>query len=50
MTTYEAWREFAASWGLLYFALIFLGAVAYAFWPSHRKTFEDAAQAPLRED
>lgn len=50
MTTYEAWREFAAGSGLLFFALIFLAAVAYAYWPSHRKLFEDAAQTPLRED
>lgn len=50
MTTYQAWREFAAGWGLVYFGLIFLAAVAYAYWPSRRKTFEDAAQSPLRED
>lgn len=50
MTTYETWRDIAANWGLLFFASMFVAAVAYAFWPSHRKTFEDAANTPLRED
>jgi cytochrome c oxidase cbb3-type subunit 4 len=50
MATYEAWREFVASWGFAFFALIFLVAVAYAFLPSRRKAFEDAAQIPLQED
>jgi cytochrome c oxidase cbb3-type subunit 4 len=50
MATYEAWREFAAAWGFAFFAVIFVAAVVYAFLPSRRKTLEDAAQIPLRED
>lgn len=50
VSTYETWREFAASWGFLYFALIFLAVIVYVLWPSRRKTFEDAANIPLRED
>jgi cytochrome c oxidase cbb3-type subunit 4 len=50
MTPYETWRELVASSGLLLFALIFIAAVAYAYWPSHRERFERAAQTPLRED
>ncbi len=50
VTTYEALRSFAASWGLIFFGFIFLGVVAYAFWPSRRKQFEQDAQIPLRED
>jgi cytochrome c oxidase cbb3-type subunit IV len=50
MATYEAWREFAATWGFGFFALIFVAAVAYAFLPSRRKTLEEAAQIPLKED
>jgi cytochrome c oxidase cbb3-type subunit IV len=48
--TYEAWREFAASWGLIFFGLIFLAVLAYVFWPSRKKQFDDDAQIPLRED
>ncbi len=50
LTTYEQLRALAASWGLIFFGFIFLGVVAYAFWPSRRKQFEQDAQIPLRED
>jgi cytochrome c oxidase cbb3-type subunit IV len=50
MTTYHYWREFAASWGTLYFAAIFIVAIAYAMWPSKQKSFEEAANIPLIED
>ena len=48
--TYKAAAEFAQTWGLLYFVLIFLGVVAYAMWPSRKKAFDEAARIPLRED
>ncbi|PPD43084.1 MAG: CcoQ/FixQ family Cbb3-type cytochrome c oxidase assembly chaperone [Methylocystis sp.] len=50
VTTYEGLRAFAGAWGLIFFGFIFLGVVAYAFWPSRRKEFEQDAQIPLRED
>jgi cytochrome c oxidase cbb3-type subunit IV len=50
VSTYEAWREFAATWGSAYFGLIFFAALVYALRPSRRKHFDDAAQIPLRED
>lgn len=50
LSTYENWRAFAASWGLIFFGLIFTGVIAYVFWPSRRKQFEQDAQIPLRED
>jgi len=48
--TYKQVAEFAQTWGLLYFVLIFLGVVAYALWPSNKKKFDDASKIPLRED
>ena len=50
MATYQTLREFAATWGSLYFAAIFFVAVAYALWPSKSKSFEEAANIPLIED
>ena len=50
VSAYESWRAFAASWGLIFFGLIFLGVIAYVFWPSRQKQFEQDAQIPLRED
>jgi cytochrome c oxidase cbb3-type subunit 4 len=48
--TYRAVAEFAQTWGLVYFAVIFLGVVAYALWPSRQKQFDEAARIPLREE
>ncbi len=48
--TYRAAAEFAQSWGLAYFFVIFLAVLAYALWPSRQKQFDEAARMPLRED
>ena len=50
MSTYETLANFAQTWGLLYFVLIFAGVLIYTFWPSNKNKFDDAAQMPLRED
>jgi cytochrome c oxidase cbb3-type subunit 4 len=48
--TYKVLAEFAQTWGLVYFVIVFLLVVAYAFWPSKKKSFDDAARIPLKED
>jgi cytochrome c oxidase cbb3-type subunit 4 len=48
--TFEALTSFAASWGMAYFALIFLAVVIYALWPAKRDLFNHAARIPLSED
>jgi cytochrome c oxidase cbb3-type subunit 4 len=50
MNSYHFWREFAASWGTAYFAVVFFAAFVYALWPSKQKGFEAASQIPLIED
>lgn len=50
MSDYESWRQFAASWGMAYFALMFAVAMVYAFWPSRKREFDAAAQIPLKDD
>ncbi|MEM8877536.1 MAG: cbb3-type cytochrome c oxidase subunit 3 [Pseudomonadota bacterium] len=50
METYNTLAQFAQTWGLLYFVLLFAGIVAYALWPSNAKRFKDASQIPLDED
>ncbi|KPL52440.1 MULTISPECIES: cbb3-type cytochrome c oxidase subunit 3 [Hyphomicrobiales] len=47
---YIAAAEFAQTYGLVYFFVIFLGVLVYALWPSNGKRFDDAARVPLRED
>ncbi len=48
--TYKTLAEFAQTWGLLYFVVLFALAVAYAYWPSRKQQFDAAAHVPLRED
>lgn len=48
--TSETLSAFAASWGSIYFAVMFIAAVAYALWPSKRDDFDYASRLPLTED
>ena len=48
--TYRAIAEFAQTWGLAYFVLMFMLVLAYALWPSRKRQFEQAANIPLQED
>jgi cytochrome c oxidase cbb3-type subunit IV len=47
---YRTLAEFAQTWGLAYFVVIFAIACAYALWPSRQTQFDAAARIPLRED
>ncbi|MEY4091059.1 MAG: hypothetical protein RLZZ496_241 [Pseudomonadota bacterium] len=48
--TFETLSAFAASWGSIYFAVMFFAAVAYALWPSKKSLFDRASRIPLSED
>ncbi len=48
--TYEWLSAFARSAGTLYCFVLFLGVLVYALWPANGERFNEAAQAPLRED
>ncbi len=48
--TYRAVAEFAQTWGLAYFAVMFALVLVYALWPSRKRLFEHAARIPLQED
>jgi len=50
METYTAMRQFADSWGLLAMALFFVGALAFTLRPGGKKSADQAAQIPLKED
>jgi len=47
---YQQLRTFADSWGLLAMALFFLGVLLFAFRPGSRKSADEAAQIPLKDD
>ena len=46
---YETLSRFAQTWGLGFFILMFLIALAYALWPSNRDLFRNAAHQPLED-
>jgi cytochrome c oxidase cbb3-type subunit 4 len=48
--TYKALAEFAQTYGLVYFVVIFLIVLVYALWPSRQRQFDEAARIPLSED
>jgi cytochrome c oxidase cbb3-type subunit 4 len=43
-------ENFIAAWWTPAFIAIFLAILAYVMWPGNRKTFDNAAKMPLRED
>jgi cytochrome c oxidase cbb3-type subunit 4 len=47
---YQMMRTFADSWGLLFMAVFFVAVAAFAFRPGSRKSAQDAANIPLRDD
>ncbi|GEQ97890.1 hypothetical protein JCM17844_15270 [Iodidimonas gelatinilytica] len=47
---YEAISKIAGTWGLLFLLVLFVAAVAYALWPSNKKTFDHARNLPLEDD
>lgn len=49
-STYASLASFAQQAGIVFFMAIFLGVVAYAFWPKNREKFNSAAELPLKED
>jgi len=47
---YERLAQFAQTWGLLYFVILFVIVLVYALWPRNKKRFDEASKIPLRED
>jgi len=47
---YHTLAEFAQTWGLVYMMVLFAGVLFYAFRPGAKKTFDRAAEIPLKED
>jgi cytochrome c oxidase cbb3-type subunit 4 len=45
--TYETVSRFVQQGGTVYFVLMFAAALAYAFWPKNKDTFEKASRAAL---
>lgn len=48
--SYESFRHFADSWGLLYMLAIFLIVIAMVLRPGSKSQAKDAANIPFKED
>lgn len=48
--TYETVAQLSGTTALILFILLFLGVLAYTFWPGNRKRFEHASRIPLEND
>ena len=45
--TYDTVAQFSQVASLLLFIALFLGVIAYAYWPGNRRRFEDAQKQAL---
>jgi len=48
--TYEAASVLSQTVVLVLFVVLFVAVVAYVFWPSNKKNFDEAARLPLDDD
>lgn len=48
--THDAVLVFSKTWGAVYLLVVFLAAVVWTYWPSHRSMYDKAAQSPLDPD
>lgn len=48
--TYEAFRTFADTWGLVFLAVLFVGLIVFVFRKGTRERYRRAAEIPLRDD
>ncbi|MEO9780761.1 MAG: cbb3-type cytochrome c oxidase subunit 3 [Sedimentitalea sp.] len=50
MEVYSFLRQFADSWMLLLMFVFFIGIVLWVFRPGSKKTYEDTANIPFRNE
>lgn len=47
---HDAVLVFSKTWGAIYLLVVFLAATVWTYWPSRRKVYDAAAQAPLGDE
>jgi cytochrome c oxidase cbb3-type subunit 4 len=48
--TYEGFRQFADSWGLVYMVAVFVAVIIFVLRPGARSSARDAADIPFKDD
>lgn len=46
---YDSLSNFAQTWGMIIFIVLFAAAAVYAFWPKNQDKFDEAARVPLED-
>ena len=46
---YQSATVLSQTIALLLFVALFIGIIAYVFWPGNKKKFDEAAQLPLED-
>ncbi|MEQ8432918.1 MAG: cbb3-type cytochrome c oxidase subunit 3 [Oceanicaulis sp.] len=46
---YDPLSNFAQTWGMIIFIVLFAAAAVYAFWPKNQDKFDEAARIPLED-
>lgn len=47
---YNSVVSITQSLALVFFMVIFIGVVAYVFWPGNKRKFDDAARLPFEDE
>lgn len=47
---FETMLRFSKEFALVWFFIAFIVVVAWAYWPSNKKTFESMGRLPLEDD
>lgn len=50
MMSYESFRHFADSWGLIYMLVVFVGVALFLVRPGAKEQAKNAANIPFNED
>lgn len=48
--THDAVLYFSKTWGAVYLFVVFVAAALWTYWPSHKSTYDKAAQSPLGDE
>ena len=48
--THETVTQISQISALIFFMALFIGVIAYVFWPGNKKKFDEAARLPLEDE
>ena len=49
-TIHDSVLVFSKTWGAVYLLGVFIAALVWTYWPSHKSVYDNAAQSPLGDE